>query len=360
LLTEEHMELPKPTSQRDDVSGAADVPVREFTPPRFCMEADREAMLEYLDANGYAVVASVAQRADIESAQALFWDFLEALPQTRVQRDDVQSWGDRRDWLPDPSNGIVSGFGFGQSDFMWYLRMLPKVKEAFAAIWRTDDLLVSFDGGNVFRPWKYQPEWLTRGGWFHCDQNARLPDSIGRVCVQGLVTLLDASADTGGLVVVPGSHKQHENVCRRSVLARRAGDFVPVAVGDPILGEGAILVAAKAGDLILWDSRTVHCNTPALNIQEAQPPVAEPPGGWQLIRQVGYVCMTPRKFATRSVLQQRKDAFVQGLSTSHWPHKFVPSGYDFPDAAPKDPLAVSQEQRCLIGYDRDRRGCVVQ
>lgn len=34
----------------------------------------------------------------------------------------------RRDWLPDERNGILNGFGFGQSDFMWFLRLRPKVK----------------------------------------------------------------------------------------------------------------------------------------------------------------------------------------------------------------------------------------
>lgn len=32
------------------------------------------------------------------------------------------------------------------------------------------DLIVSFDGGNAFRPWKIKPEWSTDGGWWHVDQ----------------------------------------------------------------------------------------------------------------------------------------------------------------------------------------------
>jgi len=235
---------------------------------------------------------------------------------------------------------------------MWYLRLLPSVKTAFSAIWRTDDLLVSFDGGNAFRPWKYDNLWLTDGGWYHVDQNGTKAGGVGRVCVQGLVTLSDASEDTGGLVVIPGSHKQHKTMCQRSKVAKAMGDFVPVTVGDPLLDNGASLVCAKAGDLIVWDSRTVHCNTPALTALAAPSRSNECPARddtqdlpssalpaaredaqlqWELIRQVGYVCMTPASFASQDILLKRQDAFVNNISTSHWPHKFVMGGHALPD-----------------------------
>lgn len=314
-------------------------------PPRFDIDTQRDEVLKYLDEHGYAVVANVANDEQVERAKAFMWDFLEAIPGTNVRRDDVTSWGSSRDWLPSETNGILHGFGFGQSKFMWCLRLLPRVKATFSAIWKTSDLIVSFDGGNVFRPWKYNRSWFTAGGWYHVDQNGLKFDSAGKVCVQGLVTLFDVTEDTGGLVVVPGSHKQHTAMCERSTIAKSMGDFVPVPVDDPVLSEGANLVCAQAGDLVLWDSRTVHCNTPALaaltgHVQKGEgqplravdePVTVDPDAGktttsdpeWELIRQVGYVCMTPARFASNLVLLQRQDAFVHSVSTSHWPHKFV-------------------------------------
>lgn len=51
----------------------------------------------------------------------------------------------------------------------------------------------------------------------------------------------------------------------RAPSARMNIDYVSIPRNDPVLtSQQAILVCAKAGDLILWDSRTVHCNTPAL------------------------------------------------------------------------------------------------
>ena len=44
-------------------------------------------------------------------------------------------------------------------------------------------------------------------------------------------------------------------------------DFLTVDSDDPLLADNkGILVNAVAGDLLLWDSRLVRCNTPALNI----------------------------------------------------------------------------------------------
>lgn len=43
--------------------------------------------------------------------------------------------------------GVVSNDSSAHSPFMWYVRGLPKIKEAFQSIWEGDDkLLVSFDG----------------------------------------------------------------------------------------------------------------------------------------------------------------------------------------------------------------------
>ena len=270
--------------------------------------------------------------------------------------------------------------------------------------------------------------WLTDGGWYHVDQNALRPGRQGKVCVQGLVTLCDADETTGGLVVVPGSHKHHDAMCARSKIAKSVGDFLPVPADDPVMiggdSPGPCLVCARAGDLIVWDSRTVHCNTPSLvalgrvTEAEAAEPAAEAAaavagngggkgssgetkegsgdesagetkgervgdnngdgdtnddgngnGGaavdatgaadgspWALIRQVGYVCMTPATMATEATLEQRRMAFVDNISTSHWPHAFVMAGAALPGTPKGDPDNISKDQRALIGYDRPTKG----
>ena len=146
-----------------------------MNPPRFDVNdpAQRAGFLAYLDEHGYAVSANVAETADLPELRSLMWDFLETFPPySGVSREDPDSWGTQA-WLPHPDTGIITEFGFGQSEFIWKLRLLPRVKQTFAAIWENDnDLLVSFDGGNAFRPWKRNGSWLTEAGWWHLDQNA--------------------------------------------------------------------------------------------------------------------------------------------------------------------------------------------
>ena len=336
-------------------------------PPRFDPVAQRAELLAHLDAEGYAVVADVfdGDHAALARARALQWDFLEGLPGARARRDDPATWTDAAGWLPDPGNGIVNGFGFGQSAAQWALRLRPRVRRAFEAVWGTADLLVSFDGGNMVRPARAGAPWApTRGGWWHVDQNALRAGQRGRCCVQGLVTLTDANAATGGLCVVPRSHRDFAALCARAPLARAKGAFVPVDARDPLLARGGVLVCARAGDLILWDSRTAHCNTPALAPaeeaeEEEEEGRAKRDPAVSLQRQVGYVCMTPARWATAETLARRRDAFVRGESTSHWPHEFVVAGVGLPDAPDNDPDAISPEQRRLVGYDRPAPGCAV-
>jgi ectoine hydroxylase-related dioxygenase (phytanoyl-CoA dioxygenase family) len=90
---------------------------------------------------------------------------------------------------------------------------------------------------------------------YHVDQNAYRPGRKGKVCVQGLVTLLAANEHTGGLTVIPGSHRHHTEMCERSSMAKHIGDFIPIDNQDPLLENGALLLCAEAGDLIVWDSR---------------------------------------------------------------------------------------------------------
>lgn len=240
---------------------------------------------------------------------------------------------------------------------MWTVRTLPSVRAAFAALWNTQDLLVSFDGGGAFRPTHTRPDLRTMGGWWHCDQNCRNPGRQGRVCVQGLVTLTVANEWTGGLCVVPGSHKHHDAYCRRHPLAKHQGDFLPVPAGDPILEAGGVLVCAEAGDLVLWDSRTIHCNTPGLR-PAADAPAGKVPAADELLRLVGYVCMTPAKWCPVDVLAKRAEAAQEFCSTTHWPHAFVPR-----PAPPwmdwrRSPAEYSWDQARLIVGDKRARAWI--
>ena len=113
---------------------------------------------------------------------------------------------------------------------------------------------------------------------------------------------------TAGFCVIPGSHKGHELFSMRHPSARAQGDFLLVPDGDPLLtnAKGFYMLRAEPGDLILWDSRTIHCNGPALRAPESAPPeVRVPQQPNELLRLVGYVCCTPAAWCTPSVTFKR-------------------------------------------------------
>lgn len=94
------------------------------------------------------------------------------------------------------------------------------------------------------------------------------------------------------------------------MMGDECSDFVAVPEGDPLLTNfDKVLVCCRAGDLVLWDSRTAHCNSPPLETPTT--------GENELLRLVCYVCMTPYDWATRQVIERRIQAFIHNESTSH-------------------------------------------
>ena len=178
--------------------------------------------------------------------------------------------------------------------------------------------------------------------------------------MQGLLTLHDATVDSGGLCVIPKSHERHKELCKSVHWAKTQGDFIPVRNQE--LQDGGmfgdlprVLVTAKAGDLLLWDSRTVHCNTPGLTLSDNDnvEDCAEAEDVTELLRMVCYICMTPAKLANIKTLAKRFTAFELGISTSHWPHEYHPSsGPSRQDAI--DLKKVPETVKQLVGYGDKR------
>jgi len=220
-------------------------------------------------------------------------------------------------------------------------------------------LLTSFDGANLFRPWQYKEKWRTEGQWWHVDQNAKRKENRGLQCVQGLVSLMDSDETVGGLCVIPKSHLIHNELCQRIQWNDR--DFLPIPPNDKVFKDFAnagVLVQCKAGDLCLWDSRTIHCNTPSVLPNNSQHITSKEKNNWDVIRMVTYICMTPRYKASNEVLKQRQNAFETHTSTTHWPHYFigrpgtgyVPHSSQLYDGKPF--LQLNKEQLSLIGKPR--------
>ena len=271
---------------------------------------------EYLEREGYVVLKETLTKQQAGKTLNLLWDYLEELD-TGIDRKDPKTWDDDR-WPTAAHGGILPSYGIGHSKSQWYLRSIPNVKKAFAKIWGTEDLLTSFDGVSLWRPWNINPRWKTESGqtWFHIDQH---PISRpGKQCVQGLVNLLPTSEEIGGNVMVPGSHKFFKNIPQeyeeRLAKLPLGVDHFRFPNDDPKLSsQKPIMCHMEVGDMLLWDSRTIHCSNSGTSLSK---------GTKELVRAASLICMMPKEKSNPEVIKKRREAVKKVISTTNWSDKF--------------------------------------
>jgi len=309
--------------------------------------------VQYLDEHGFVVIRNALTAAQAATAVTLLWDYLEGL-NTGIDRTNVDSWSDDN-WPTVVHGGILPSYGIGHSQAQWFIRDQATVQESFAAVWDDDDLLTSFDGVAIWRPWTHNPAWRTNDGpsWLHIDQHPI--GRPGKHCVQGLVNLLDTSAATGGNVVIPGSHKRFASIPQaypdRLARIHPSIDHFRFPKQDPLLADTQPIQAhMEAGDMLLWDSRTIHCSSPGTRT---------PPNNRKLLRAASLVCMMPRAKSNPQVLAQRQAAVSACTSTTNWSDRFI-NADEFPQIKAAENFAtftwpsapdLNKRQRRLAGWD---------
>jgi len=303
--------------------------------------------VQYLDEHGFVVIRNALTAAQAATAVTLLWDYLEGL-NTGIDRTNVDSWSDDN-WPTVVHGGILPSYGIGHSQAQWFIRDQATVQESFAAVWDDDDLLTSFDGVAIWRPWTHNPAWRTNDGpsWLHIDQHPI--GRPGKHCVQGLVNLLDTSAATGGNVVIPGSHKRFASIPQaypdRLARIHPSIDHFRFPKQDPLLADTQPIQAhMEAGDMLLWDSRTIHCSSPGTRT---------PPNNRKLLRAASLVCMMPRAKSNPQVLAQRQAAVSACTSTTNWSDRFINADEAENFATFTWPSApdLNKRQRRLAGWD---------
>jgi hypothetical protein len=265
----------------------------------------------YLEENGYCVIRAIAQADEIESAISAIWDDLGQLFDARI--DDPRSWSR----IPCGSCGIMSNKSIPQTRGPWIIRSLESLRSVFRRIWSTDELIVSMDSIIMWLPWWINYSWHPVSEGLHIDQNPFFKPE--KSCVQGMVALTDVSSDIGGLQVLPRSHLPDAKkvfMDSHPHLSAFPSDWCVLRSEEQRTQQPfARLLKARAGDLILWDSRTVHGawvgNGPQYSAEENA----------SLARLAIPVCMTPKAFASASVLNKRRQGWASGAVYTHWPHE---------------------------------------
>lgn len=258
----------------------------------------------------------------------------------KIDRTDPITW--RSDnWPSVVGSSIFHAYNAGHAQFMWDVRCENKVIKTFAKVWKTHKLLVSFDSFGVMKPSeltgeKYEPSKR----WYHTDQAF---SKTGRCCVQGFVNLEKTGSQDGSLLVYKNSHKYQTQMATKFGLHHHNKDWYRLTPEQEQWlkeqkGVEEVKVLASKGDMVLWDSRTIHCNTlPDQNRQEPR------------FRYVCYICMVPASFVTIGQLKNKKEAFDKMLTTGHWPQCTKIFKNQDKEKNQKHPLRLSEIGKKLAG-----------
>jgi ectoine hydroxylase-related dioxygenase (phytanoyl-CoA dioxygenase family) len=235
---------------------------------------------------GWAVIPNIMSKDQVISFQAQFWNFLESCC-TKLSRNDKTTWINSN--LPNESYGVIRHY-FGHTKLQWSIREIAY--PYFAKLFQDTNLLSSFDGGSFMLP----GDRKTFREWFHSDQGRSFPNQA--IGIQGVVTLSD-HGDKGGTVVIDYSNHIWQAYLDSHKLTGYSGYRVDI---DDIKDAKFIKICAPAGSLVLFDSRTFHCNIPPID-------------GY---RMAIYVSMQPRRGIDSKTLVKRIKAYEDNRMTNHW------------------------------------------
>ena len=242
--------------------------------------------------NGYCVIENVLTAEEVANSIQYFREWFSSYPQIAELHSKISP------------HGIFKYHEVGQQRHAWYIRTRPNVQNVFKNIWKTDEVVVSFDGC-CYIPADCKKKDAV---WTHTDQ---APTKKGLKCIQGFVALTDNTERT--LVVYEGSHKLHEEYAKEYNLTSTK-DWLLIEQNylDKISDKKRVL-NVKAGSLVLWDSRTFHQNQYGAKDNNEE-------------RIVQYVSYLPRCNLTKKMLEKRQKYFADKRTTSHWAYPVKVNG----------------------------------
>lgn len=207
--------------------------------------------------------------------------------------------------FPKGAHGICSSLGLPQSDFAWQVRTSERAHDAFSCAFGVRDLVVSTDavilscGKACLRP---KP-------WLHRDQTY----TLNLLSYQGIYSLYESGAGSGGTVLLPGTHKESydwEKDC-----ASNLSNFVPVPKElQEEFARCAVKPCMPPDSLLVFNSRLVHAG------EAAREDRVDPETGCPLMARIAVpLAFCPKTRRSEKVRQLKVNAYQRGLGATHWP-----------------------------------------
>lgn len=244
-----------------------------------------ELYIKKLRENGYVVIPNILTDDEVKEAKELFFKWKSSIPNI-----------DNFHKIADP-HGIFKFHQIGHQEHAWFIRTRPKIIEIFKHIWKTNELVVSFDGSC------YIPKECNKKDniWTHTDQAPLYKDEM---CFQGFVGL--TKNEERSLIVYEKSHLLHEKYFKdRNISHSKNWNLIDHDFLKSI-EDSKKKIFVNPGDLVLWDSRTFHQNC-----------YGEPNSEERLVQYVSYLPKNNEK-NSKSQREKRVKYFNELRTTSHW------------------------------------------
>ena len=267
-----------------------------WPPPRTKLRVLTQEQCRRFDETGVLVVPNAVPANLVAAARDVVFNHVGvSWPDLRV--------ADARATVQRPS--IITDDALSHCDAFWATRTHPNIRDIFADIYQTDDLLTTFDrcnftpsqgmrvaalraAGNAAEAAALQEKLESgqlareagRGSKLHWDKDLYTERPLS-FAVQAVLYLTDTAENQGGLRVIPGFHRRPDaaaflrdrkprsfadRVARRDLMG---APFPPVPYDDP----ECVSVAAPAGSLVIWASVLPH--GAGVNVHPTQPRVAQ-------------------------------------------------------------------------------------
>ncbi|WWC71119.1 uncharacterized protein I206_105072 [Kwoniella pini CBS 10737] len=309
------------------------------------LRGHEEEYLPELKTRGWTVVKNVIPQDRAKEYEDKAYKWLESFGKG-FDKNDRETWKVKNlPWFS--KGGLFNRHGAAHEQWAWDIRSEQGIIDTFSKIWGTDELLVSFDGVNVSLPFKNEDLGNRGKPWPHVDQS---PNKKSKECIQGIANLVENGLNDGGLMILDGSFslynkffEEHENLKPENGWDWKDSFSYPEETLKWFEEKGCKWkkIQAGPGDLILWDSRTVHYGDAARGDRA---------------RVATYVCYKPAKGISAEKLEERKTAIKEYAGTSHDPINFRLTGtnVDGPLSEdevqlPKQPAVLSHRAQQLAG-----------
>ncbi len=329
-------------------------------------ELHHDKLRAALQHHGFLVISNVLSEKECQDALRLAWDWVKAVvTATNEERRSMATYDGNTPFPKSIEGGIIPFYGSGHSSFAWTVRSHPNVIRVFQCIWdccccsdnKNDTSLISSLDGIVLWQTRQPP---TDAGWFHVDQNPQVKP--GFESVQGLVNLLPVTTATGGNALIPQSHDlfpHHytyggngtaNSPCHQFYVDRldelHGDDWMEIDPNDTTIlsPDNIISCLLGPGDMLLWDSRLVHCSYPGVEASGEISKTASDSSisNYGLCRAATMVSMMPQSKCSLQVLQQRRQAVTAARTLTHWANKVAPLGSEH---ATDERM---QEEACIV------------